>query len=150
MTDNTEQTIQEQIAEAMPSIPEDRRDGDSDVRMTHDEQEQLSSNIEVMVQQLYDKGYSPNDLGIVFRGFAHRMNAGRCDPYEYDRIALTLKLRETVETWRQEQNHEVPEVEVAETVEELGRVYRSNAREDLYRKRGRQNAVEEGDDDNEH
>lgn len=142
-SEDSEQTIQEQIAEAMPPIPEDRRDDDSDIRMTRDEQDQLYENIDMMVQTLYDKGYSPNDLGVIFRGFAHRMNAARCDPYEYDRIALSLELRRTIENWREKQAHDVPEREVAETVEELGRVYRTNARKETYQDIGRREAEEE-------
>jgi len=143
MTDDSDKSVQERIADAMSPIPEDRRDTDSDIRMTTEEQQQLHENLDAMVHALYDKGYTPNDLGLIFRGFAHRMNAARCDPHEYDRIALTLELRNTIETWRDEQDHDVPPVEIAETVEELGRFYRSTAREDLYKRIGRREAEEE-------
>ncbi len=129
----TEKSIQEQIAEAMPPIPEDRRDDDSEIRMSVDEQRQLSANFDAMLQAFYDKGYTPNDMALIFQSFSHRLNAARIDPHEYDRIALTLELRETVETWRDEQDHAVPEHEVAETVEELGRMYRTNARREFYK-----------------
>lgn len=140
MTDD--KSIQEQIADAMPPIPEHRQNNDSDINMTPDEQTQLSQNIDAMIRELRDKGYSAPDLHVVFNGFAHRLNARQYDPHEYDRIALTINVRETVENWREEQDTEVPEREIALALRDLAKVYRENGRREFYKEQGRKEAQE--------
>jgi len=129
MTDD--RSIQEQIADAMPPIPDERPE-DGGIRMTHDEQRQLNDNMDAMIHGLLDKGYTPSDLHVVFSGFEHRLNAQQYDPHEYDRIALTLNLRQTIETWRDEQDTDVPDLEVANALRDLTKVYRENALRQLY------------------
>jgi len=129
-----ERRVQDMLEESMPDFPEDRRempDAD-DVRMTTDEQTRIHQLFDGLVHTLYDRGYSPSELGIIVNGLGHRMNASRYDPYEYDRIALSIRLRETIEEWRDDQPEEIPPLEIAEVVEELGRHYRDIARKDLY------------------
>ncbi|WP_302083661.1 hypothetical protein [Salinibaculum rarum] len=142
-----EETVQEMLESSMPSFPEDRRempDAD-DFRMTVDEQQQIHDLFDGLVHTLYDRGYTPSELGVILNGLEHRMNASRFDPYEYDRIALSLRLRETVEEWRAEQDAEIPVVEIAEVIEELGRHYRDVARKELYQ----DGTSEDNADDNE-
>lgn len=139
----TEKSIQEEIAEAMPPIPEDRRDNDKEIHMAPEEQRELTDNINAMVEMLRDKGYSAPDLNVVFNGFAHRLNARQYDPHEYDRIALTIELRDTIQTWNDEQDHEVPELEIARALEDLSKVYRDTARKELYKRQGRKEAQDD-------
>jgi hypothetical protein len=128
-----EEPIQNVIDDAMPTFPEERKGRvDNPDRMTTEEHQAIHEGIESVVETLYDRGYSPSELGVVFHGFSHRMNASRYDPYQYDRIALTLRIRETIEQWRDEQPDEGPPLEIATVVEELGRHYRQMARRDVY------------------
>lgn len=141
MTDD--KSIQEKIAEAMPPIPENRPI-DGGIRMTTDEQHKLTQELDGLVHALLDKGYTPTDLHVIFSGFEHRLNARQYDPYEYDRIALTLNVRETVETWRDEQDGEVPEMEIARALRDLAKVYREAGREEFYKEQGRKEAENDG------
>lgn len=129
-----DQSVQEAIEQGMPEFPEDRRDTneDKDVRMTTDEHEQIHNLFDGLVHTLYDRGYTPSELGVVINGIGHRMNAARYHPHEYDRIALTLDVRQAVEQWREEQDDEIPPLVIAETIEELGRHYRHIARREVY------------------
>jgi hypothetical protein len=134
-----EKSIQEEIADAMPPIPEDRPI-EGGIRMTSDEQHTLNQNLDAMIHALLEKGYTPTDLHVVFSGFEHRLNAQQYDPHEYDRIALSLKLRETVKEWRDEQDHEVPDREIAEALRDLAKVHRENGRREFYKEQGRKEA----------
>lgn len=129
----TDESIQDQLEDAMPPTPAVDEKADTDeFSMSTEEQQELSNSLETWIQNLYDKGYSPNELGVIFNGFGHRMNAARYRPHEYDQIALSIHLREAIESWREEQPDEVPELVIAETVEELGRLYRDQARREVY------------------
>lgn len=136
------ETVQDILERSMPSLPEDHREmpEPGEFRMTMDEQRELHDLLDGLVHTLYDRGFTPNELHVVFHGIEHRLNAARYDDHEYDRIALSLRLRETIEDWKGEQDHEVPEHEVATAVEEMGRFYRTIARENLARERGRREA----------
>lgn len=130
---DADERIQEVIDDAMPTFPEERQGRiDNPDRMTTEEHHAIHDGLQSVVETLYDRGYSPSELGVVFHGFSHRMNASRHDPYEYDRIALTIQIRQTIEQWREEQPGEVPPQEIADVVEELGRHYRHIARRNLY------------------
>lgn len=144
---DTEETVQEKLEKAMPSFPEDRRDfeDEDEIRMTTEEQFALTDHLEAQVQELYNRGFSPNELGTIFHGFSHRMNASRYDPHEYDRIALSIELRSFIEEWREEQEGEVPVLAIAETVEEMGRMYRDEARREVYKRQGRREAEEDAE-----
>lgn len=142
MTDNdthdgeeeTDERIQDVIDNAMPTLPEERQGRvDNPDRMTTDEHSAIHDGLESIVQTLYDRGYSPSELGVIFSGFEHRMNASRYRPHEFDRIGLTLRVREAIEAWKEEQPEEVPELVVAEAIEELGRHHRHMARKELYK-----------------
>lgn len=134
-----DKTIQEKIAEAMPPIPEDRPI-EGGIRMTPDEQHNLTQELDGLVRSLLDKGFTPTDLHVIFSGFEHRLNAQQYDPYEYDRIALTLQLRETVENWREDQDGEVPEMEIARALRDMAKVYRESGRKAFYKEQGRKEA----------
>jgi len=134
-----EKSIQEKIAEAMPPIP-DERPIEGGIRMTADEQHELTQELDGLIHALLDKGYTPADLHVIFSGFEHRLNAQQYDPYEYDRIALTLQLRETVESWRDEQEADVPEMEIARALQDLAKVHRDNGRKEFYKEQGRKEA----------
>lgn len=136
------ESIQEVLDRSMPPIPEQDREAaeNDELEMTPEEQHAISGMIEDLVQTLYDRGYSPNELGVVFNSFGHRMNAARYDPHEYDRIGLSITLRESLETWKGEQDHEVPPRVIADTVEELGRMYRADARREANKSIGRREA----------
>lgn len=129
-----DESIQEVLERSMPSFPEDRREmpDDDEFRMTTDEQREIHDLFDGLVHSLYDQGFTPSELGVIIHGIGHRMNASRYDPHEYDRIALSIRLRETVDTWVDEQEKEVPPLEIATVIEELGRHYRHMARRDLY------------------
>lgn len=126
--------VAERIEQAMPPVPEvDKEAADNDeFDMSLDEQRLLSDALEAWVRTLYDRGFTPNELGVIFSGFKHRMNASRFRPYEFQRIELQLRLRETAEQWRDEQDEAVPERVLAEAFESFGRMYRDNARRELY------------------
>lgn len=129
----TDDSVQDRIADAMPPTPAvDEQAATDEFTMSHDEQRELSDALETWIRDLYDRGFSPSELGVVLNGFGHRMNASRCRPHEYDRIALSIELRDTIETWREEQDGEVPVLAVAEAVEEMGRHYRHEARKEVY------------------
>lgn len=139
MTDDNnidpDKSIQEILQESMPDMPEERRTerpGDDDINMSPEEQREISNFFEQLIQSLYNLGFSPSELSIIFHGFEHRMNASRYDPHQYDRIALSIELRRTIENWRNEQDEDVPIHEIATTIEEIGRHYRSEARKELY------------------
>jgi hypothetical protein len=135
----TEKPIQEKIADAMPPIPE-HRPIDGGIRMTAEEQSKLNQELDGLIHSLLDKGYTATDLHVIFSGFEHRLNAQQYDPHEYDRIALTLQLRETVQSWREEQDAEVPDMAIAEALRDMAKVYRENARKELYKEQGRKEA----------
>jgi len=122
----------------MPPIPDERPE-EGGIRMSPEEQQTLSNELDGLIKSLTEKGYTATDLHVVFSGFEHRLNAQQYDPYEYDRIALSLKLRATVESWREEQETDVPEFEIAETLRDLSKVYRESALEEMYRERGQNN-----------
>ena len=133
-----DESIQDVLETAMPELPEDRvsdtPEEEGDFNMTMDEHREISEAFETMLRTLYDRGYTANELSTVIDGFAHRTNAGRFNPYEYDRIALSLQLRQAITDWRDEQEKDIPERVIAETVEELGRFYRTSARKKLDKK----------------
>jgi len=132
-------SIQEQISDAMPPIPEDRP-VEGGIRMTSDEQREITDTVDGLVQTLLDKGFTSTDLHVIFSGFEHRLNAQQYDPHEYDRIALTLQLRETVEDWKADQEHEVPPMEIAESLRNLAKVYREEGRREFYKEQGKKEA----------
>ena len=127
-----DKSIQEKIAEAMPPVPEHRQGGDSTINMTHEEQRELTENIDAMVHGLLDKGYSPADLKVIFSGFDHRLNADRYDPHEYDRIALSLELRQTIQQWIDEQDSDVPHFVIAEALQDFAKVHREMGLREMY------------------
>lgn len=141
MTDNTDNTdgdmsLQDRLRDAMPDMPEERMSdppGDDDINMSVAEQEQITEAFNEFIHSLYDLGFTPNEVEIILHGFDHRLNASRYDPHEYDRIALTLELRRTIETWRDEHDDTVPLHEIATVIETLGRHYRTKARKNTYR-----------------
>jgi hypothetical protein len=137
MTDD--KSIQDKIADAMPPIPEDRAI-EGGIRMTHEEQDTLNQNLDAMIHALLDKGYTPSDLHVVFSGFEHRLNAQQYDPHEYDRIALSLQVRKTIEDWRDEQDGEVPDMEIARALRDQMKVYRENGLQEFYKEQGRKEA----------
>jgi len=137
MTDD--KSIQETVADAMPPIPDDRPI-EGGIRMTGDEQREITNRVDALVQTLLDNGFTPTDLHVIFSGFEHRLNAQQYDPHEYDRIALTINVRETVENWREEQDTDVPEMEIARALRDLAKVYRENGRRDFYKEQGRKDA----------
>jgi len=104
--------------------------------MTPEEQQQLTENLDAMCRELRRKGYSPQDLHVIFNGFAHRTNADQYDPYEYDRIALSLRVRETVEEWRDDQDGDVPDLQIGRALRDLAQVYRDNGYRELYQSDG--------------
>ena len=134
---NDETPIQEMLTEALPELPEDRitdpPEDETGTMMSRGEQQVIHETFDGMVRELYDKGYTPNELSIILDTLSHRVNAARFDKHEYDRIALTMKLRETIETWRESQDTDIPDRVVAETVEELGRLYRTQARKNHHK-----------------
>lgn len=142
-----QESVQEKLEKAMPSFPEDRREfeDEDEIRMTTEEQFALTEHLEEQVQELYDRGFSPNELGTIFHGFSHRMNASRYDPHEFDRIALSIELRQFIEDWREEQDGDVPVLAIAEAVEEMGRQYRDKARKEVYKRQGRREAEEDAE-----
>lgn len=133
--DSEEQRVQDILEDAMPPILEGRDEplnDDTEFEMTRDEQSQLMDLFHGLVETLYDRGYTPNEVGVITSSVDHWTNARRYDPYEYDRIALSLELRRTIEEWRDDQPEEIPAVEIAEVVEEMGRMYRTTARRELW------------------
>lgn len=139
----SDESVQDILERAMPPIQHD--DPGEGIRMTSDEQAALHDYFDGIVTTLKDRGFNANELHVILHAINHRLNAERFDRHEYDRIALTLRLRETIEEWRDEQEHDVPEHEVATVVEEMGRFYRTTAREKLARKQGRQDCTEVAD-----
>lgn len=125
------ESIQDILERSMPPIQHD--DPGEGIRMTTEEQRELHDLFHGLINTLKDRGFNSNELGVIVSVLDHRLNAERFDRYEYDRIALTLRLRETIEEWRDEQEHDVPELEIATVVEEMGRFYRTCAREQAYR-----------------
>jgi len=126
-----DESVQDILERSMPPIQHD--DSGEGIRMTTEEQRELHDLFHGLVSTLKDQGFNANELGIITSTLDHRLNAERFDRHEYDRIALTLRLRETIEGWRDEQEHDVPEREIATAVEEMGRFYRTCAREEIYR-----------------
>lgn len=142
------ESMQDVLEKAMPELPEDRisdaPEEEGDFNMTIDEHREISEAFETMLRILYDRGYTANELSTVIDGFAHRTNAGRFNPYEYDRIALSLQLREAITDWRDDQQKDIPEHVIAETVEELGRFYRTSARKEFDKKKQSEDADADG------
>lgn len=143
-------SMQDVLEEAMPELPEDRvtetPKEEGEFNMTMEEHREIGEAFETMLQTLYDRGYTANELSTVIDGFAHRTNAGRFNPYEYDRIALSLELRRTITDWREEQEKDIPERVIAETVEELGRFYRTTTRKKLHEKQENRSNGADADD----
>lgn len=129
-------SIQELLTDAMPELPEDRvtdaPEDEADITMSTDEQRGITNTFDGLIRELYDMGYTANELAIIMDGLSHRVNAARFDNHEYDRIALTLELRETINEWRDGQDEDIPARVIAETVEELGRLYRTEARKNQH------------------
>lgn len=139
MTDNPEETIQEMLDRSMPSnfgMEGDRPDP-NDHRMTSEEMHQLSDLYQELTFTLLDRNFSESELKVVVSGIEHQLRAGQFDPYEYDRIALTLKMRETVEEWKESTDEDIPEYEIAHALDDLSNIYMQNAREKTARREER-------------
>lgn len=127
----SDESVQDVLERSMPPIQHD--DPGEGIRMTWDEQKVLHEYFDGIIDTLKDRGFNSNELHVILHSIEHRLNAERFDRHEYDRIALTLQLRQTIEEWRDEQENDVPEREIATVVEEMGRFYRTCDREETYR-----------------
>lgn len=129
---NDDESIQDVLSDAFPELPEDRvtdpPEDETDVTMSMDEQRAISDAFDGFIHELYQKGFTANELSVVLHSHSRRVNAARFDKHEYDRIALSLRLRQSISEWESEQETDIPERVIAETVEELGRYYRTIAR----------------------
>lgn len=131
-----EESVQEMLHRAMPNAREIERqrggqDEAPDRAMTGEEMEETHLLIDGLIETLYDRGYTTNELAILFSTQQHFLNAARFDRHEYDRIALNLRLRQAQKEWEDEQDEDVSNHVLAETYEELGRFYRTEARIDV-------------------
>lgn len=127
-----DESIQDALRDAFPDLPDhrvtDAPEDEADVTMSMDEQRAINDALDEFINGLYQKGFTANEVSIVLQSHSRRVNAERFDKHEYDRIALSLRLRQSISEWEAEQETDIPERVIAETVEELGRYYRTIAR----------------------
>lgn len=125
-----EKSIQEQIEDAMPPNFGYETDGpeNGELRATHEELLTIQQTYGDITQMFIDRGFSQNELRIPLHSVEHSVNAGRFDPQEYDRIAFNIELRGWVEEWREEQDADVSDWELARGLDVLAEYYRTKQR----------------------